>query len=315
MLEFTMSLIGILKKLALRFPAQIRTINRVRNMIASIGCAIGIQGLDIIRVNSNGNTILRFNRSYPLGNRGSNLQIPRDSKIFEHVRRYGSWELRTSKFIAKGIENQSLLNKKIAVIDIGAHTGLITLQIFRITNVDFTAFLFEPLPKNADAIRYNLDGKNVKIFEVLLDKENGAKKIFTQKSNIGNSSIFKQLIPEHELIENVCTTVDVRELFNSSVNMYECYMIKCDIQGMDSMVLSRIPNDIWQKTDRAVIEVWATETVENRDVESLVAKLSNFKYLSWQQNLRELVSISDVSNFWLSKSGEQKNLFMSKNVI
>ena len=92
-------------------------------------------------------------------------------------------------------------------------------------------------------------------------------------------------------------------------------MIKCDIQGMDSMVLSRIPNDIWQKTDRAVIEVWATETVESRDVESLVEKLSNFKYLSWQQNLRELVSISDVSNFWLSKSGEQKNLFMSKNVI
>ena len=201
------------------------------------------------------------------------------------------------------------------MIDIGSYAGLITLQIFRITNVDFTAFLFEPLPKNADAIRYNLDGKNVKIFEVLLDKENGAKKIFTQKSNIGNSSIFKQLIPEHELIENDCTTVDVREFFNSSVKMYECYMIKCDIQGMDSMVLSRIPNDIWQKTDRAVIEVWATETVESRDVESLVEKLSNFKYLSWQQNLRELVSISDVSNFWLSKSGEQKNLFMSKNVI
>ena len=74
MLEFTISLIGILRKWALRFPTQIRTIIRVRNMITSIGFAIGIQGLNIIRVTSNGNIILRLNRSYPLGGRGSNLQ-------------------------------------------------------------------------------------------------------------------------------------------------------------------------------------------------------------------------------------------------
>ena len=42
------------------------------------------------------------------------------------------------------------------MIDIGSYAGLITLQTFRTTNVGFNAFLFEPLPKNTDAIRYNL---------------------------------------------------------------------------------------------------------------------------------------------------------------
>ena len=305
-----------LKKFALKFPILLKTKNRVKTLAAEICCFIGISGAKVIGITSNGNTILRLNRDYPLGARGSVIQIPRDKKMFEKVRRHGSWELKISKFIADGLKISQQLNENIALLDIGANVGLVTLQSLNISRVACDVFLFEPIPQHAKAINHNLVGlANIKIYEVALSDQSGVGKIFTQNSNRSNTSILRRVVPEFELIETDIVTLDTAEFCKTNLKNYDSYIIKCDIQGMDALVLSRIPNEIWQNLNRAVIELWALPEVEKNDVENLLLVLKKFKFLSWHPSSKKTVSISEIKNFWLSGSLHNRNLFLSKTAF
>jgi hypothetical protein len=82
---------------------------------------------------------------------------------------------------------------------------------------------------------------------------------------------------------------------------------------MDALILSRIPHRIWENVERAVIEVWAIPEVNEVDVEKLLSMWEGFKYVSWAPNSHANISFTEVSEFWLKKSGkESRNLFLSR---
>jgi hypothetical protein len=65
----------------------------------------------------------------------------------------------------------------------------------------------------------------------------------------------------------------------------------------------------------AVIEVWALDEISNQDVKTLLSMLQEFEHVAWQANTRkEKIELIEVSEFWLSKSGSSRNLFLSKNI-
>ena len=116
------------------------------------------------------------------------------------------------------------------------------------------------------------------------------------------------------MISTLIQLVDTTEYCNSFLNNFEKYVIKCDTQGMDALILSRLPERIWKNCESAVIEVEALPEVNKKDVESLLSMFYEFEHVAWQPDTRERrIQLSEVSEFWLSQSGDSKNLFLSKS--
>jgi len=302
------------------FPQRlIRNLLRlVNNNISPLARVLGFSGARYMGVvASNGNYLLQLNKDYALGCKGDVLELPFDEKLYKEVANRGSWELETSKFLARGLKKASENpHTKIALLDIGANTGLVTLQALRLSNTINEVFLFEPLPKHTSAIRHNLRNySNIHINEFALSDTNGKAEIFTQATNHGNTSLFKSVVPEIGMISTQIQLVQTTEYCEKFLKNFDGYVIKCDTQGMDALILSRLPKRIWENCESAVIEVWALDEISRKDVDHLLSKCQDFAQVSWYPNARgREIELSEVREFWLSKSGSYRNLFLSKNI-
>ncbi len=281
-----------------------------------IGARVDISGARIVGTTPNGNTLLQLNKNYALGPKGTVLELPMDSVIFERVRNWGAWELDESKFLARGLKEARMNASKVALLDIGANCGLVTLQAMNLSNTLAEVFLFEPVPRHTSAIKNNLRNlSSIHINEFGLSDKNGEANVFTEARNHGNTSLLKSVVPEIDIISTQIKLVETTAYCNTFLKNFDRYVIKCDTQGMDALILSRIPDWVWKKCGSTIIEVWALDEISKKDVEALLSMCQEFDYVGWQPNNRkEKIELSDVSEFWLSKSGATRNLFLSKNI-
>ena len=286
----------------------------VSNLVVTIEVKFNFVGARVVGETPSGSTLLRLNKDYALGRKGTDLEIPQDQVIFESVKRWGAWELEESEFLASGLRKIGKLpNVKRALLDIGANTGLVTLQVMNLSKTDIEVFLFEPIPRHVSAIKHNLkDFSNIHINEFALSDENGTSEIFTQATNHGNTSLLKSVVPHDERISTPIQLVDTGEYCANYFKGFDKYAIKCDTQGMDALILSRIPDVMWKNTEVAVVEVWALPEIYERDVTHLLTMFQYFKYFSWSPKSQNIKNISEIGDYWLSKSGDSRNLFLSK---
>ena len=277
---------------------------------------LGFVGARIVGVCQNGNTLLQLNKDYALGSKGITLQVPQDQVIFESLRRRGIWELEESEFLARALTKVGKqANSKVALLDIGANIGLVTLQALNLSKRSVEVFLFEPIPKHVEAMEYNLRNlPNIHINEFALSNKNGNSEIFTQTTNHGNTSLLKSVVPFDELIITQIKLINTAEYFDNFLMGFDSYIIKCDTQGMDASILSRIPNRFWQSTGCAIIEVWAIPEIREQDVTRLLAMCQNFQYASWHPKSQKSIGLDEISEFWLSGQGTYRNLFLSKSL-
>jgi FkbM family methyltransferase len=277
---------------------------------------MGFLGARIVGTTPIGNTLLQLNKNYALGPKGTVLELPMDRVIFESVRKWGVWELDESKFLARGLKIACRNTPKVALLDIGANTGLVTLQAMNLSNTLAEVFLFEPVPRHTSAIKKNLRNlSSIHVNEFGLSDKNGEANIFTQATNHGNTSLLNSVVPEIGMISTQIQLAETTTYCNKFLKNFNRFVIKCDIQGMDALILSRIPDWVWKNCESAIIEVWALDEISKKDVEALLSMCQEFEYVSWQPNNRKVkIGLSEVSEFWLSKSGASKNLFLSKNI-
>ena len=287
-----------------------------KNLVSYIGVWMGFSGARTVGTTSNGNTLLKLNKNYALGSKGAVLELPRDLVIFEHVKKWGSWELEESEFLARGLKKACRNTPKVALLDIGANTGLVTLQAMNLSNTNVEVFLFEPVPRHTSAIKKNLSNlSNIHVNEFGLSDKNGEAEIFTEATNHGNTSLLNSVVPEIGTISTHIQLVETTAYCNKFLNNFDRYIIKCDTQGMDALILSRIPDWVWKNCESAIIEVWALDEISKKDVLALLSMCQEFEYVAWQPNNREKqIGLSEVSEFWLSKSGTFRNLFLNKNI-
>lgn len=296
------------------FPKRLieKWLNIAKEIVQLLGVKMGFLGARIIGTTPNGNTLLQLNKNYALGSKGTVLELPMDSVIFETVRNWGSWELEESEFLAGSIRKVGG-GKKAALLDVGANTGLVTLQAMNLAKTSIEVFLFEPIPRHVSAIKHNLRNlPNIHVHEFALSNENGNSEIFTEATNHGNTSLLASVVPSNGLMRTRIKIINTAEYCDSFLVGFDNYVIKCDTQGMDALILSRIPNRIWQDTEAAIIEVWALPEIRQQDVTRLLAMFQNFNYLSWNSNSRKRIDLDEISEYWLSKSGNWRNLFLSK---
>jgi FkbM family methyltransferase len=302
------------------FPKKLgkKLIAITMNYWYKLGSRLGLLGAKKVGVSSNGNALLKLNRKYALGRKGTVLELPEDEVIYKYVKKYGCWELDESIFLARGLKSACAnLNSNLALLDIGANTGLVTLQAMNIANTSNSVYVFEPIPRHVNAIKKNLFNlSKVNINEFALGDKNGNAIIFTEEANHGNSSLLKSVLPGTDVFSTEIKLVETTKYFNDHLNNFDKYVIKCDAQGMDAVISSRIPERIWNNCEAAIIEVWALPEISEDDVRNLIAMLKDFKYMGWSPyiNIENMIGFSEVGEFWLSKKGSFKNLYLSKNL-
>jgi len=288
------------------------------NLDTHIGSRLGFSGALMVGVTSSGNILLQLNKDYALGCKGTVLELPRDRIIYKSVKDNGFWELEESKFLARGLIKVSQKPRaRVALLDIGANTGLVTLQAMNLSKTTNEVFLFEPVPRHASAIKQNLMNlSDVHINEFALSDKNGRADIFTQSTNHGNTSLLNSVVPTINMITTQIELVETTQYCKDFLNDFDGYVIKCDTQGMDALILSRFPLHIWKNCESAVIEVWSISEVDKKDVENLLSMCETFDHVSWHPEAGNgrAIKLNEVREFWLSKSGTSRNLFLSNNI-
>ena len=289
---------------------------KLLQILRIIGQKLHLTGAREVHSPENELMTLVLNKSYPLGAKGTRVHLPKDKIIFEFIKLRGSWETAESRFLAMHLkrlcsrENQ----ERVALIDIGANTGLVTLQVMNLAKTQNDCILFEPVSSHAAAIRRNLSGSNFgfSVKEFALGDRDGSAEIFQQTSNWGNSSLVEGVVPTSEKTSQYVKIRDSKNFFASEMNSYDWLVLKCDTQGYDALILSRIPIQVWNKIQSAVIEVWALPFIDPSHVRELEQKLSNVSDVSWDSEFRGRADFENVSSFWLSKTSESRNLFLRR---
>ncbi len=249
--------------------------------------------------------------------KGTRLQIPRDEVIYREVINFGRWEIDEVGFLAKALNDSrhSGQAKKI-FLDIGANTGLISLQVLRKSKFSPRAVLIEPLPNHVDAINFNLRSisKNIQIdvHPIALATTNGISTIFTEGGNNGNSSLFPGQVPDTDSFSTEIELMDAFDFAGKYLSGDERIVLKSDTQGFDASILGRFPNSVWKRIDAAVIEIWAIPEISPADVALCIENLTDFRFVSWSGKSKERISLDEVSQFWLSKNLESRNLFLRR---
>jgi len=278
---------------------------------------IGLSGARIIGALPNGCFQVRLNKSSILGEKGTIINVPKDNVIFHNVRTYGHWEKHECEFISRALQTAHLSTQsKVALLDIGANVGLVTLGAMNLSKTATDIHLFEPTPIHIFALKHNL--KNLKISGDIFVNEHGLSnksetiKLYRDLGNSGHSSVFNKAVNVQNREEIEVRLESANQYFESNLLNYDSFIVKSDIQGLDAQVLSNFPIEFWKKVKAAVIEVWAFTEVKNEDVEDLITKLDGFQNLSWDPYFRIKPTLTEIKKYWLSRNNQQRNLYISK---
>lgn len=279
------------------------------------GFLFGLSGADEIGQSENGNVKLKLRKNYFVGSKGDIIEIPKDRVIYEEILRLGEWELEESAFLANGLKLACKESgENVALLDIGANTGLITLQTMNSANTHNHIFVFEPIKRHFNALRSNLDSLSRKVplhfINAALSDRNGEAEIYSNSSNFGNSSLIESVIPNGQ-VESV-KLIDAEEFWEKHLNYFERFVLKSDTEGLDALILSRFPNLFWSKVERAIIEIWAIPSIQKKHVDFILNQLSLFQFTSFSIDRTKSVDSEEIRKFWLGKSGKHLNLFLSR---
>jgi FkbM family methyltransferase len=301
-----------LRRFAKRFPKP-TFLYETLQVLRQIGQKLHVSGAREIPSSDTQMVKLVLNKSYPLGIKGTEIELPKDHVIFKHISLRGKWEIKESIFLANQLRALRKF-EKTALIDIGANIGAITLQAMNIASTTNHCVLIEPSSRHASAIRCNLSNANFdfSVYEFALSNVNGKAELFSQESNRGNSSIIESVVPISEKSSEEIQLRDAKEFFQVELNSYERFVLKSDTQGYDALILSRISKSAWEKMYAAVIEVWALPSIDPLHVAVVLRQLTEFSRISWDPECNEIVDSTEIGNFWLSKSSKSRNLFLIK---
>ncbi len=259
---------------------------------------------------SNQKKVLKLNRNTNLGSKNDIIHIETDDVIYKSVNLSGEWGKPESVFLA------GLCCEKTTLIDLGANIGLISRQILNLTESINRILVIEPRAATMLNLRMNLQeisktrGLEIVFCQFALSEANGESNLYTETSNIGNSSLRMELAPNsiHEKVQ----TVTSETFYSNYLSKDESYILKSDLQGMDAAVLNALPKDFWNQVLGAVIEVWPSKTVREKDILSLSKKLAESFQCSFSPTFTEVVDSIKLSEYWINSNNVSQNLYVRK---
>ena len=277
---------------------------------------LGFIGAKVTGKSELGNVFLCFRKSCSIADKGRVILIPKDYIIFDSVRFTGKWEIQSCEFLAEAF-NKVEVDKKIAsvLLDIGANSGMNTLQVARLARNPIAAVCVEPLPLNLEALEYNLNNcdkiAEYKILPYALGAQVSRSSIYEDPTNSGNSSLL-----DLNLKNQLVTEIEVESTMNfisGLNNSGEMFALKIDTQGYEVEIISDFSPDFWSKIVRAVIEVRAQEGLSEDQVGGILESISLFDTRHWGGEDSANLTMVEIRNFWLSGTYEERDLYLSNN--
>ena len=259
-------------------------------------------------------TYLEFNRETILAEKNGIIVVPTDNYMPKRIAHFGYWSKELSIFLSSGI------NKNTALLDLGAHCGLVSLQTY---NVSFIPKIYavEPKVNNFTALSENLK-KIAGTCEVLIinaavtDQQTDVGTLYTEPGATMNASINPELPGiRPETIKNIETeivnTVNSKKLCQNFLEWSNNFFIalKSDMQGMDVRILSQFSNDFWSRVKIGSIEVCSLSYGTDEEIVLFIQQLKRFKNIYLNPELTLTISFSEIRIFYNSKTNKTINLF------
>ena len=260
---------------------------------------------------------VKFLRDVSIGPRGSVVNLPVDSVIYNRVSTFGDWEAIEAEFLARELSAFSSTRSAVPILlDLGANVGLVSMQICRRIDTRVQPILVEALPMHLISLRrnfkVNFPNLEVKICPFALGRESGVIDFFTETGNQGNSSASLQAMQDSSFYKTQVEVRSPRDFYDSYIESMSPIFLKSDLQGFEPEVLGGFPESFWSSLQAGVIEIWATPNISKSDVDHVMTRLDASFRISWDANLRVDVPRLEVIRFWQSSTFEHRNLFFRK---
>jgi len=253
---------------------------------------------------------LKLNRKNYLGLRNEIIHIEPDNVIYRSVTLTGEWGKIESEFLS------SFCNQKTTLIDLGANIGLISKQILNLTTNVCRVLVIEPRFVTMSNLKMNLseisESKRTEIIfcQFALSDTSGNSFLYTERGNIGNSSLKKELTPISSFEE--VETITSGKFYEKYLFYDEIYILKSDLQGMDAAVLNAFPPKFWKQVIGAVIEVWPSKVVKKADIVDLSKKLTDRFECSFSPVFVEFLNFRNLVEYWINSDNKAQNLYIRK---
>lgn len=309
----------IRRNLPIVWPFPLNTfVSRFLQKISILVGDVALRALYLVRrskarkvgYSNRGNVILKLNSNSALGLKGSEIHVPNDRLFPGRICRYGEWDTSDVAFLLAGLD----MNPNSLMLDIGANSGLVSLQVLNKAKYPSSCILVEPVPSHVQAIENNLGElkaiHDISIYEIALSDRDGTGEIYIQYTNRGNTSLLSEVVPSKKMSSVIINLQSSHSFAQNHMTNFKHIILKCDTQGMDAVILSRFPPTVWASISRAVVEIWAVEAIAQSDVDTLMELWGRFRSVTWSGGT-DLLTLSEVRDFWLSKSGHHKNLLLS----
>lgn len=280
-------------------------------------CNLKIKGAKVIGKSPMGNIIVQFSVDTPVALKNETIYIPKDFVIFESIRNSGSWELANCVYLAEAFKfgKPSDLNAN-TLLDIGANSGMITIQTARLASNPISAFCIEPLPLNLEALHANMQKQtclaDYKIYPYALSQQDGIAQIYSEKVNIGNTSLF-QMDKFQDTFNTEITLRNTNEFIKKEFSDSAIIALKCDTQGSEIIILSNFPTSFWNQIVRGIIEIRSMVNLVPKQISPILKCLEIYDDFFWGDDFGKKIDLYDIKNFWLKGTGEERDLFFSKN--
>jgi FkbM family methyltransferase len=285
----------------------------VLRLIKQLLNSLRVYGGHLVSDSNDVSQIQFFGRN-SFGEKGWIIYIPSDIAITRNILRNGCWEAREVEHLCKVACSN---DQGVTLIDLGAHAGLVSLQLRNRCPKIKKFILVEPVPLHVDCINLNFRAfnENVTVLAKALAQGNGVQKGYIDSENRGNFSL-EMLATKNRSEALEVETMSASDFSKSLLLEDGKFVIKSDLQGFDSRVLNEFDSKFWERTEGRVIEIWSLENVDETATRNLVRKLTQH-FSSWEIGLmdfepRVYVTPEDLLSRWLDKGGSYTNLFLSK---
>lgn len=245
------------------------------------------------KVNKHGQVNLISIKDSNIANRFQKVRMTLDLGLLPDVLSEGTWQPEISDFLLEGLKK----NQKVLILDLGAHSGIISRQILVAVQrnrglgiVPPILVCVEPNPLEFRNLVINLrDFPDVNFFNVAIHPHLTSVQLTSDWINSGNSTVLSNTISgarQKNIFEVQC--VNLQELINKFST--DCPIIlKSDIEGLDIVAMSSFDINSWDRLERFVVELYGDV---HDDLMKISSELQNFN-LFWPDS-RSPISLLEI---------------------
>lgn len=204
----------------------------------------------------------------PFGASGTRLAVPFDDVMMPYISRRHAWQHEEIDFVAARMGDGA----GYQVLDIGANIGLFSRQVaLRLPRLAGITCI-EADPGNFGCLAHNLaclPRGLASLHNVALSDHAGETTWFRDNENFGNFSLNPDAVRDRPHTALRIATVDTAAFLAGPVGLEPAARLiwKSDTQGYDELIISRTPQEVWDRVDFAIVELWRiAKPAYDRDV-------------------------------------------------